>query len=161
VLRNYGNATSSLLCNRHCYVTMEMHQTHCYATVTAMLLWKWHKLVAMQQALSRYYGNAIWCIDHVTKENLICHSMYEKIAVCAYVEYQPTSTIHDPWHQQVCICNTRIQPSIMDEKSLNIFQFLCITTSSHISLFNIVYYLFCPLLTDSVNVLTSRILLCP
>jgi hypothetical protein len=29
----------------------------------------------MQQALARYHGNAIWCIDHVTKENLICHSI--------------------------------------------------------------------------------------
>jgi hypothetical protein len=26
VLRYYGNATNSLLCNRHCYVTMEMPQ---------------------------------------------------------------------------------------------------------------------------------------
>jgi hypothetical protein len=27
----------------------------------------------MQQALLRYYGNATRCIDHVTKENLMCH----------------------------------------------------------------------------------------
>jgi hypothetical protein len=30
LLRYYGNATNSLLCNRHCYVTMEMLQTRCY-----------------------------------------------------------------------------------------------------------------------------------
>jgi hypothetical protein len=28
----------------------------------------------MQQALSRYYGNATGCTDHVTKENLTCHN---------------------------------------------------------------------------------------
>jgi hypothetical protein len=27
LLRYYGNATNSLLCNRHCYVTMEMLQS--------------------------------------------------------------------------------------------------------------------------------------
>jgi hypothetical protein len=27
------------------------------------------QLTVMQQALLRYYGNAVWCIDHVTKEN--------------------------------------------------------------------------------------------
>jgi hypothetical protein len=32
LLRYYGNATNSLLCNMHCYVTMEMLQNHCYAT---------------------------------------------------------------------------------------------------------------------------------
>jgi hypothetical protein len=46
---------------------MEMSQTHCYATVTVTLLWKRHKLIAMQQQLSRYYGNAI--------KDLICHSI--------------------------------------------------------------------------------------
>jgi len=59
-----------------CCVTMEMQQTHCYATGTVTLLWKWHKLVVMQQALSRYYGNATGCTDHVTKENLICHNTF-------------------------------------------------------------------------------------
>jgi hypothetical protein len=34
------------------------------------------QLIVMQQAMLRYYGNAIWCIDHVTKENLICHIMF-------------------------------------------------------------------------------------
>jgi hypothetical protein len=29
----------------------------------------------MQQELLCYYGNATGCIDHVTKENLICHNM--------------------------------------------------------------------------------------
>jgi hypothetical protein len=37
---------------------MEMHQTHCYATVAITL------------------PNAIWCIDHVTKENLVCRNIY-------------------------------------------------------------------------------------
>jgi hypothetical protein len=32
-----------------CYVTMEMQE-----------------LIVTQQALLRYFGNAIWCIDHVT-----------------------------------------------------------------------------------------------
>jgi hypothetical protein len=41
----YGNATNSLLCNRHCcYVTMEMLQTHCYATGTITLLWKCYRV---------------------------------------------------------------------------------------------------------------------
>jgi hypothetical protein len=44
----YGNAT-----------------THCHATVTVTLLWKCYKLTVMQQALLRYYGNAI--------KDLICH----------------------------------------------------------------------------------------
>jgi hypothetical protein len=52
---------------------MEMLQTHCYATGTVTLLWKCYKLVVMQQALLRYYRNATGCIDHVTKENLICY----------------------------------------------------------------------------------------
>jgi hypothetical protein len=34
------------------------------------------QLVVTQQALSRYHGNAIWCIDHVTKESLICHNTF-------------------------------------------------------------------------------------
>jgi hypothetical protein len=29
-----------------------------------------------------YYGNAIWCIDHVTKENLICNNMLESGRWC-------------------------------------------------------------------------------
>jgi hypothetical protein len=29
------------------------------------LLWKCNKLIVTQQELLRYYGNAIWCIDHV------------------------------------------------------------------------------------------------
>jgi hypothetical protein len=36
----------------------------CNMTVT--LLWKCNKLIVTQQELLRYYGNAIWCIDHVT-----------------------------------------------------------------------------------------------
>jgi AMMECR1 domain-containing protein len=38
---------------------MEMQQTHCHATV-----------------LLRYYGNATGCIGHVTKENPICHNIF-------------------------------------------------------------------------------------
>jgi hypothetical protein len=57
-----------------CYVTMEMQQTHCYTTGTITLLWKCSILIVTQQELLRYYGNAIWCIDHVTKENRICHN---------------------------------------------------------------------------------------
>jgi hypothetical protein len=33
------------------------------AIITVTLPWKRPKLTVMQQALSRYYGNAIWCID--------------------------------------------------------------------------------------------------
>jgi hypothetical protein len=39
------------------------------------LLWKCNKVIITQQELLRYHGNAIWCIDHVTKENLICHNI--------------------------------------------------------------------------------------
>jgi hypothetical protein len=61
-----------------CYVTMEMQQTHCHTTGTITLLWKCNILIVTQQELLRYYGNAIWCIDHVTKENLICHNIITK-----------------------------------------------------------------------------------
>jgi hypothetical protein len=44
LLRYYGNATNTLLCNRHCYVTMEMPQTHCYATATVALLWTCYRV---------------------------------------------------------------------------------------------------------------------
>jgi hypothetical protein len=47
---------------------MEMQQTHYYTTGTATLPWKCNKLIITQQELLRYHGNAIWCIDHVTKE---------------------------------------------------------------------------------------------
>jgi hypothetical protein len=47
---------------------MEMLQTHCYATGTVRLLWKRYKLTVMQQALLRYYGNAI--------KDLTCHNIY-------------------------------------------------------------------------------------
>jgi hypothetical protein len=56
LFRYYGNAAS-----------------HCYAKGTVTLLWKCNKLIITQQELLRYHGNAIWCIAHVTKENLICH----------------------------------------------------------------------------------------
>jgi hypothetical protein len=67
---------------------MEMLQTHCYATGTVTLLWKCYKLVVMQQTLLRYYRNATGCIDHVTKENLICHNMI--IFVCRILEIRVT-----------------------------------------------------------------------
>jgi hypothetical protein len=51
-------ATNPLLCN-----------------MTVTLQWKCNELIVTQQELLRYYGNAICCIDHVTKENLICHNM--------------------------------------------------------------------------------------
>jgi hypothetical protein len=44
LLRYYGNATNSFLCNRHCYVTIEMPETHCYATATVALLWKCYRV---------------------------------------------------------------------------------------------------------------------
>jgi hypothetical protein len=47
--RYYGNAT-----------------THCHARVTVTLLWKRYKLTVMQQALLRYYGNAL--------KDLTCHN---------------------------------------------------------------------------------------
>jgi hypothetical protein len=44
------------------------------------------QLIVIQQALLRYYGNAIWCIDHVTKVNLICHNIYIYYTyMCVYV----------------------------------------------------------------------------
>jgi hypothetical protein len=60
---------------------MEMPQTHCHATVTVTLLWKCHKLIATQQQLSRYYGNATNSLPrysncHVTMEmpQTHCHA---------------------------------------------------------------------------------------
>jgi hypothetical protein len=44
----------------------------CNSTVT--LLWKCNKLIVTQQELLRYYGNAIGCIGHATKE--ILHYMF-------------------------------------------------------------------------------------
>jgi hypothetical protein len=52
-LRYYGNATHELLrasWKRLFFIV---------ATITVALLWKRPKLTVMQQALSRYYGNAI------------------------------------------------------------------------------------------------------
>jgi hypothetical protein len=37
------------------------------------------QLIVMQQALLRYYGNAIWCIDHVTKENPYMSQYYKGV----------------------------------------------------------------------------------
>jgi hypothetical protein len=58
LLRYYGNASNSLLFNSNHHVTIVMQQTHYYSTVTITLLWK-----------------SIWCIGHVTTENVICHNM--------------------------------------------------------------------------------------
>jgi hypothetical protein len=49
-----------------------LQQIHCYA-IGLTLLWKCNKLIVTQQELLRYSGNAIWCIGHATKENLICN----------------------------------------------------------------------------------------
>jgi hypothetical protein len=64
---------------------MEMLQTHCYATGTVTLLWKCYKLIVMQQALLRYYGNATGCIGHATKE-----TQHVTIFICL-----PIKTVHD------------------------------------------------------------------
>jgi hypothetical protein len=40
LLRYYGNASNSLLCNSNHHVTIVMQQTHYYSTVTITLLWK-------------------------------------------------------------------------------------------------------------------------
>jgi hypothetical protein len=50
------------------------------ATITVTLQWKRPKLTVMQQAPSRYYGNATRCTDHVTTENLICHIIYHCVS---------------------------------------------------------------------------------
>jgi hypothetical protein len=54
MFRYYGNVT-----------------THCHATVAATLPWKCYKLTVMQQALLRYYGNAI--------KDLTCHNILSKV----------------------------------------------------------------------------------
>jgi hypothetical protein len=87
LLCNYGNASNSLLRNSNCYVTMEMTQTRCYATGIVMLLWKCNKLIITQQELLRHHGNAIWCIDNVTKENLICHNSLKNVKNFANLKY--------------------------------------------------------------------------
>jgi hypothetical protein len=68
-----------------CYVTMEMQHTHYYTTVTITLLWKCNILIVTQQEMLRHYGNAIWCIDHVTTENLICHIAPGTAPICPSV----------------------------------------------------------------------------
>jgi hypothetical protein len=60
-----------------CYITMEMQRTYCYATGTITLLWKCNKLTVMQQALLRYYGNAV--------KDLTCHNIYIYIYIYAHV----------------------------------------------------------------------------
>jgi hypothetical protein len=64
---------------------MEILKSHCYATGIVTLLWKCIKLIVTQQELSRYYGNAIWCIGHATKENPICHNIYIYIYIYIYI----------------------------------------------------------------------------
>jgi hypothetical protein len=76
VLCYYGNATLFFIYQTAVSIAVSLF--------SAVLLWKCHKLTVMQQALSRYYGNATGCTDHVTKENLICHNMlsgYDMLAV--------------------------------------------------------------------------------
>jgi hypothetical protein len=53
--------------------------------ITVTSLWKCNELIVTQQEPLRYHGNAIWCIDHVTKENLICHNY-----ILAVNHYGPT-----------------------------------------------------------------------
>jgi hypothetical protein len=48
------------------YIVALLEQIHCYATGTVTLLWKCNKRIVMQ--VLRYYGNAIECIGHATKE---------------------------------------------------------------------------------------------
>jgi hypothetical protein len=67
----------------------------CHQTVT--LLWKCNKLIVTQQGLLRNYGNAIWRIDHVTKENLTCHNILIKVqckadTICLLHQYLRTLT---------------------------------------------------------------------
>jgi hypothetical protein len=68
-----------------CYVTMEMQQTHYYTTVTITLLWKCNILIVTQQELLHHYGNAIWCTDHVTTENVICHNNFPSVQLISIV----------------------------------------------------------------------------
>jgi hypothetical protein len=52
--------------NRHCYVAMEMLQTHCYATGTVTLLWKRHQRLNMSQycyALYKLSGVSIVLLE--------------------------------------------------------------------------------------------------
>jgi hypothetical protein len=76
LLRYYGNATNSLLCKSNCYVTMEMLQTHCYATGAATLLWKCNRAYR-----SRHQGNPTCNSMYVCA--YVC--MYVRMYVCAYV----------------------------------------------------------------------------
>jgi hypothetical protein len=94
-------------CNKYivmqydCYVTMEMQQTHYYTTVTITWLWKCNILIVTQQELLRHYGNAIWCINHVTTENVICHNMvypvtWHSIVIDLWITlYKPNCSVND------------------------------------------------------------------
>jgi hypothetical protein len=57
----------------HCFESSPLYIAHCrfhsnVSVYIVVLLWKCHKLIVMQQALLRYYGNATGCKGHVTKE---------------------------------------------------------------------------------------------
>jgi hypothetical protein len=72
----YNNAVSIVMLP---FSVVLLQQTHCYTTWTVTLLWKCNILSVTQQELLRYYGNAIWCIDHVTKANPICHNIVASV----------------------------------------------------------------------------------
>jgi hypothetical protein len=54
--------------------------------MTVTLLWKCNKLIVTQQALLRFYGNAIGCIGHATKEtpnmSQYEHDSFKRLATC-------------------------------------------------------------------------------
>jgi hypothetical protein len=64
------------------------------------------QLIVMQQALLRYYRNAIWCIDHVTKENLICRiapSLRLLVPSSPQVRHHSVQMSHDLFRPNVAL----------------------------------------------------------
>jgi hypothetical protein len=89
---------NSLLYNRHCYVTIEMQQTHYYTTGTAMLPWKcnmvhrscyqgkpnmsqyasdaWTLSKSDERWLSVFERGMLRCIFWAVQENDVCRKRY-------------------------------------------------------------------------------------
>jgi hypothetical protein len=99
----------SIVMPQDCYVTVEMLQTHCYATRTVTLLWKYNKLIVMPQELLRYYGyttNSLLC-------NRNCYVTMEIQQTHCYATGTLTllwkcNRVHRSCHQGNLICNNML-----------------------------------------------------
>jgi hypothetical protein len=130
------------------------------ATITVTLLWKCIKLIVMQQYLSRYQGNAIWCIDQVTKESPICrniisfdlHTLYKTLFDATehnvsvshfrsiWTLFLLLKTFYHEWSSLVTLCNELLYNTNIELYTVSvtflmqpntISQFLTFFTSGH------------------------------